>query len=169
MKLTQLFLEELETEAAGTRRALERVPEGRPDWKPHEKSMPLGYLASLCATMPGWIDLMINKDEWDIQLSNDGKFKPVAWSTREDLLRMFDESLAKGRAALENTTEEHLMKNWRFLVGGHVATDLPRYVMIRDSVFNHLAHHRGQLTVYLRLNEAMVPAIYGPSADERYF
>ena len=169
MKLTQLFLEELETEAAGTRRALERVPEGRADWKPHEKSMALGYLASLCATMPGWIDLMINKDEWDIQLSNDGKFKPALWSTREDLLRIFDEALAKGKAALESTTDEHLIKNWRFLAGGHVVTDLPRYVMIRDSVFNHLAHHRGQLTVYLRLNKAMVPAIYGPSADERYF
>lgn len=169
MKLIDLFLGELETEAAGTRRVLERVPSGRNSWKPHEKSMELGYLASLCATMPAWIDLMVNRDELDIQAPDNTKFKPQSWATSSDLVRMLDESVAEARAALLNTTEEHLMLRWRFVVGGHVVSENPRYVMIRDAVFNHLAHHRGQLTVYLRLNDAPVPAIYGPSADEKGF
>jgi uncharacterized damage-inducible protein DinB len=169
MKLTDLFLSELEQEAVGTRRALERVPEGRNDWKPHEKSMPLGYLAALVATMPAWIDLMVNRDEFDVQSPAGEGFKPRTWSTNSELLQLLDESVAKARTALLNTTEEHLMTRWRFVAGGRVVSEQPRYIMIRDSVLNHLAHHRGQLTVYLRLNEAPVPAIYGPSADERGF
>ncbi len=169
MKLTDLFLGELETEAVGTRRALERVPAGRNTWKPHEKSMELGYLASLCATMPGWIEMMVNQDGFDIQREGAEKFKPRVWSTASDLVRMLDASVAEARKALLNTTEEHLMKPWRFVAGGRVLSENPRYVMIRDTVFNHLAHHRGQLTVYLRLNEAPVPAIYCPSADEKDF
>jgi uncharacterized damage-inducible protein DinB len=169
MKLTDLFLGELETEAVGTRRVLERVPTGHNDWKPHAKSMELGYLASLCATMPGWIAMMVNQDELDIQAPGAAKFKPQPWSTGSDLVRMLDDSVAEARAALLNTTEEHLMTRWRFVVAGKVASENPRYVMIRDAVFNHLAHHRGQLTVYLRLNDALVPAIYGPSADEKGF
>jgi uncharacterized damage-inducible protein DinB len=169
MKLTDLFLGELETEAVGTRRVLENVPAGRNSWKPHEKSMELGYLASLCATMPAWIGFMVNRDELDVQSADSAKFWPQPWSTGADLVRMLDESVAEARAALLGTTEEHLMTRWRFMVGGKVASENPRYVMIRDAVFNHLAHHRGQLTVYLRLNEALVPAIYGPSADEKGF
>lgn len=169
MKLTDLFLGELETEAVGTRRTLERVPSGHNSWKPHEKSMELGYLASLCATMPAWIEMMIHRDELDIQSAEGVKFKPQPWSTGADLVKMLDESVAEARRALLNTTEEHLMKPWRFVVAGNVVSENPRYVMIRDAVFNHLAHHRGQLTVYLRLNNAPVPAIYGPSADEKGF
>lgn len=169
MKLTDLFLGELETEAVGTRRTLERVPAGHNTWKPHEKSMELGYLASLCATMPAWIEMMINRDELDIQAAEGVKFKPQPWSTSADLVRMLDESVTEARRALLKTTEEHLMKPWRFVVAGNVISENPRYVMIRDAVFNHLAHHRGQLTVYLRLKDAPVPAIYGPSADEKNF
>ena len=169
MKMTDLFLADLEREAASTRRALERVPEGRGDWKPHEKSMPLGYLATLVATMFGWIDLMVNQDELDMTPKDAPRFRPKELQTNGELLTAFDESVAKARKALENTTDEHLLTTWKFLVGGHVASENPRHIMIRDSVFSHLAHHRGQLTVYLRLNGAAVPAIYGPSADERPF
>jgi uncharacterized damage-inducible protein DinB len=166
MKITDFFLAELEREAAGTRRVLERVPEGRNDWKPHAKSMALGYLAALVATMPSWIDFMINQDQLDIQAPDSAKFKPREMSTSRELVQALDESVAKARAALTSTRDEHLMTLWRFVVGGHVASEQPRHIMIQDAVFNHLAHHRGQLTVYLRLNDAPVPAIYGPSADE---
>jgi uncharacterized damage-inducible protein DinB len=169
MKLADLFLGELEQETIGTRRVLERVPAGRNDWKPHEKSMPLGYLASLVAFMPGWIDFMVNRDELDLQAPGNAKFKPGEWSATGDLIRMLDDSVATARAALANATDEHLLLPWRFSMGGRAVSEQPRYVMIRDTMFNHWAHHRGQSTVYLRLNDAVVPAIYGPSADEKGF
>ena len=169
MQLTEMFLAELVREAASTRRALERVPEGRNDWKPHQKSMPLGYLATLVATILGWIDFMVNEDQLDMTPKGDSKYKQKDLTTTSELLAALDESVAKARKALENTTDEHLMKTWRFVVGGHVASENPRHIMIRDAVFSHLAHHRGQLTVYLRFNEVAVPAIYGPSADEGHF
>jgi len=168
MKMTELFSAELEREAVGTRSVLERVPEGRYDWKPHEKSMLLGYLATLVATMPAWIAMTIKNDDWDLKPAGGPRPQPQP-RTRKELLQAFEESLAAGREALANTSDEHLMKPWRLLVGGRVVAEQPRHIMLRDSVFNHLAHHRGQLTVYLRLNEASVPAIYGPSADEGRF
>jgi uncharacterized damage-inducible protein DinB len=166
MKMTEMFLAELEREAAGTRSALARVPEGHNDWKPHAKSMPLGYLAALVATMPAWIDAMVKLDQFDMRGPEAEKFKPAEWRTRSELTAMFDASLAHARQALSSTSDDHLLTPWKFVVAGHVMSENPRHIMIRDSVLSHLAHHRGQLTVYLRLNEASVPAIYGPSADE---
>ena len=167
MKLTDLFLAQLEREAEGTRHALERVPEGRNDWRPHEKSMPLGYLAALVARMPGWIAMTISSDELVLGSDAGSKFTPKALSTRAELLQSLNESVAEAREALKSTTDEHLLKPWRFIAGGQVMSEDPRYIVLTDVVFSHLAHHRGQLTVYLRLNQAPVPAIYGPSADER--
>lgn len=169
MKMAEMFLGELDRESGGTWRALERVPEGRNDWKPHEKSMALGYLAGLVASMPGWIPMMVNLDQMDIASPEGAKYKPQAWVSNKDLVRLLDQSLAEAREALKNATDEHLMKPWKFVVGGHVVAEQPRYIMIRDSVLNHMAHHRGQLTVYLRLCGAPVPAVYGPSADEGGF
>jgi uncharacterized damage-inducible protein DinB len=169
VKLTDLFKEELEREAASTRRTLERVPEGQNDWKPHPKSMELGYLAALVATMPSWVISMVKQDAFDMRSPEAEKFKPLEWNTRQELIAALDASVAGAREALSNTTDEHLLTPWKFLVGGHVVNESPRHIMIRESVFSHLAHHRGQLTVYLRLNEAQVPAIYGPSADEGKF
>ena len=166
MKLTEFFLNELEREAASTRMALQRVPEGCNDWKPHPRSMPLGYLASLCATMPSWIISMVKQDEFDMRSEAAAKFKPLEWSSRTELMAAHDRCVAQAREALENTSDDHLQTPWKFLVAGKVVNESPRHVMIADSVFSHLAHHRGQLTVYLRLNEASVPAMYGPSADE---
>ncbi len=166
MKLTEFFLEQLEREAASTRLALQRVPEGHNDWKPHDKSMPLGYLASLVATMLGWITSMVNLDEFDLKSPEAARFKPLDWRTRQELIAALDAMVAESREALQKTTDEYLMSKWKFGVGGYVISENPRHLMITDSVFSHLAHHRGQLTVYLRLNEATVPALYGPSADE---
>jgi uncharacterized damage-inducible protein DinB len=169
MKLTELFSAEMEREAAATRRTLERVPEGRYDWKPHEKSMPLGYLATLVATMPSWVAMIVNQDELDLSPPGGSEQKPPELRTARELVEAHAESVAKGMAALAGTTDEHLMTPWRFMAGGKVVSEQPRHVMIRDAVLSHLAHHRGQLTVYLRLNDAPVPSIYGPSADERPF
>jgi uncharacterized damage-inducible protein DinB len=168
MKMTELFAAQLEREAVGTRRAVERVPEGRPDWKPHPKSMPLGYLSTLVATMPGWVAMAIEKDELDLSPPGGASPSPKVMSTNAELLKAFDESLAKSRAALAATTDGHLMTPWKLLVGGRVVMEQPRYVVLGDA-FTHLAHHRGQLTVYLRLNDVAVPAIYGPSADDQRF
>ena len=168
MKITELLLEELDREAEGIRKTLERVPEGKNDWRPHEKSMPLGALATIVANIPAWLDMVVNTDELDINPPGGSKYRPPAWKTRRDLLNQFEASLKKGREVLQNTTDEHLLNTkWRMLSGGKPMSEQTRYVAIRDGVLNHLAHHRGQLTVYLRLNGAMVPAIYGPSADEK--
>jgi uncharacterized damage-inducible protein DinB len=169
MKLNELFLAELEREIPRTRRALEQVPVGRHDWTPHPKSMPLGYLAALVATLPSWIVFTINQDELDIRPVGKEPYKMPEWSTTADLLQMFDDGVAQARQALRDTTDEHLMRPWRFVVSGRVMSEDPRHIVLRDTVMSHLAHHRGQLTVYLRLNEKPVPAIYGPSADERPF
>jgi uncharacterized damage-inducible protein DinB len=166
--MTEFFLAQLERESVGNRRALERVPEGRPDWKPHEKSMPLGYLSTLVATMPSWIAMTITQDELDLSPPGGSKYQPPSTSTTRELLQALDDSLAQARQALKKTTDAHLMTHWRLLVAGNVVMEAPRHVVIRDT-FAHLAHHRGQLTVYLRLNGAPVPAIYGPSADDSTF
>jgi uncharacterized damage-inducible protein DinB len=168
MNSSDVFLSLLEREADASRRVLERVPTGRPDWKPHEKSMPLGYLASLVATMPSWIAMAITQDELDLAPPGGGSPPRHSWSTTQDLVRLLDESVAKAVAALRGTSEGHLLTPWRLLVAGKVVMEQPRHVVIADT-FTHQAHHRGQLTVYLRLNDAAVPAIYGPSADEPTF
>lgn len=169
MKLTDFFVGELDREGPLTRRALEAVPEGRDDWKPHAKSMPLGRLAGLVAMMPSWLSMMIEKDEFDLKPPPGTKSQfQRELKTRKDLVQALEEGVAGARKAFQGTNEEHLMKPWRLLVAGHVVAEHPRYVMIQDSI-NHLAHHRGQLTVYLRLNDVPVPAIYGPSADDQRF
>jgi uncharacterized damage-inducible protein DinB len=163
MLLKKFFLEQLEREAAASRKAIERTPEGENGWKPHERSMELGYLAALVATMPGWPALMVEMDELDV---NNPTFRTKPGASRADLLRQLDEGLERSRKALESTTEAHLNTTWRLKMGDQVLTEGPRYAMIANGALSHLAHHRGQLTVYLRLKEAKVPAIYGPSADE---
>jgi len=166
--IAELLLAELEREANGTRRTLERVPEGRDDWKPHEKSMPLGYLASLVATIPAWTVSMITQDGLDLKAP--GELQPRGPQTNRELLEAFDNAMVKAREAFATATDEHLTTtSWRLLVGGHVVSEQPRYIAIRDGAFNHLVHHRAQLTVYLRLNDIPVPSLYGPSADERVF
>ena len=166
--ITELLSAELDREAAGTRRALERVPEGKNDWKPHEKSMELGYLAGLVATMPSWVAAIIKQDSLD--LGAPGEYGSGAFETTEQLLQAFDKAVAQAREALAATTDEHLLTtSWQLIVQGKVVLEQTRYEAIRDSTLNHLAHHRGQLTVYLRLNDAPVPSLYGPTADEPGF
>jgi uncharacterized damage-inducible protein DinB len=166
MNLTQLFLDELDREAPRTRRAVERVPSGRDDWKPHSKSMPLGRLAGLVASMPSWVTLIIQQDELDLTPPGGGQYQQPS---TDQLAVTLDQHVAKARESLLTTNDQFLLTtNWRLKAGGHVVMDQPRHVVLRDTL-NHLAHHRGQLTVYLRLLDQPVPAIYGPSADDQQF
>jgi uncharacterized damage-inducible protein DinB len=129
--------------------------------------MPLGYLATLVARMPSWFTMMIRQDDFDLNPTG-GSSRAQELRTNRELLEVFDKSVVDAREALASTTDDHLMKNWRLLVAGRVVADKPRLVNVSDT-FGHLAHHRGQLTVYLRLLGVPVPAIYGPSADEARF
>lgn len=168
MKLTELLLAEFEREVERSRRALEQVPEGNYDWKPHDKSMIFGYLADLVATMPSWIAMAVTRDEHDLAPADGSNAERARNETSDALLKALDKAAADVRAALEQTTEEHLLTSWRLLVRGQVVIETPRHVMIQDTL-NHWAHHRGQMTVYLRLLGAKVPALYGPSADDNQF
>ncbi len=168
MKLAEFFLAELDREVERSRRALEKVPEGKYDWKPHEKSMIFGYLANMVATIPTWIAMEITQDELDVAPAEGSKMEQKRMDTSGALLEALDKAAADARSAFEKTTEEHLMTPWRLLARGQVVMEAPRHVMIQDTI-NHWAHHRGQMTVYLRLMGAKVPALYGPSADDNQF
>lgn len=167
MKLTDLFLAELDREANRTRSALEQVPLGRDDWKPHAKSMPLARLAGLIASMPSWVTLVIEQEELNLTPApGQGQYQQPATDT---LVETLDKGVAKARESLKTTNDDFLFTTkWRLLAGGQVALNELRHIVLRDTL-NHLAHHRGQLTVYLRLLEQKVPAIYGPSADDQRF
>ena len=168
MQITDLFAAELDRETARSRRALENLPEGKSDWKPHEKSMAFGYLANLVAIMPTWIAMMLRQDELDIAPPGGSSRKWPNPKTRAEYLAALDSAASEANQALRETSEAHLLTSWRLLAGGKVVSEHPRHEMIRDTI-NHWAHHRGQMTVYLRLMGATVPALYGPSADDSRF
>ena len=167
MKLTELFLSELDREVERSRRALQEVPAGKYDWKPHDKSMVFGYLADMVANIPTWIAMEITQAELDVAPATPSR-QPERMETSDALLQALDKAAAAARSALEGTTDEHLMTPWKLLARGQVVIEMARHVMIRDTI-NHWAHHRGQMTVYLRLMGAKVPALYGPSADDKRF
>jgi uncharacterized damage-inducible protein DinB len=166
MTLPEYFAAQLDAEAPKTRRVLERVPAGKDDWKPHDKSMPFGRLAMLVAQMPSWFDLIVNKDDLDLTAGGNVNQQPLR--TAADLVKAHDEAAASARKTLKGTNDAHLAKHWKLIAGGRVVADQPREIVIRDT-FMHLSHHRAQLTVYLRLLGQPVPAIYGPSADDQTF
>ena len=168
MKIKDFLLGELEREVARSRAVLEQVPAGKHDWKPHDKSMIFGYLANMVATIPTWITMQINQAELDVAPADGGKMEQKRMDESQELLQALDKASADARIAFKNTSDEHLKTNWRLLARGQVVLEAPRYEMIQDT-FNHWAHHRGQMTVYLRLMGARVPAIYGPSADDKQF
>jgi len=167
MEMIKLFLSELEREAKRSRRALEMVPPNQRSWKPHEKSMEFGYLADIVATIPTWFTMMIRQDELDVAPKGARPERPQPKNSAE-YVALLDQSVSQAREALESTTEAHLQTTWKLLAAGNVVSESPRHEMLRDTM-NHWAHHRGQMTVYLRLLGATVPALYGPSADDKSF
>jgi len=168
MKLTEFFREELDREVERSRKALENVPDGKYQWKPHERSMIFGYLADMVATIPTWITMEINRDELDIAPAEGQGTKKAQKETKADLIKALDESAAEARDALAKTTDDHLETTWKLLARGNVVWEGSRREMIQDTI-NHWVHHRGQMTVYLRLMGEKVPALYGPSADDQSF
>ena len=165
MSISQGLLPEFDQEMAGTRKSLERVPEGKTEWQPHPKSMTLGRLAGHLAELPNWVVETIKRDE----LSLDGQYTPFISSSPKELLAMFDAKVAEARALIASASDADLMKPWTLKVRGQTAFTMPKIAVLRGMVMNHIIHHRGQLTVYLRLNDVPVPSLYGPSADERPF
>ena len=168
MRMTEWFLVELESEAAKSRRVLEQVPTGKREWKPHERSMELGYLSELVANIPSWVGMAITMNELDIAPKAGPQNRPTPSNTSAELVAALDKAVAQAREALQKTTDAHLETPWRLLASGNLALEQPRQQVIRDT-FLHSAHHRGQMTVYLRLLGSKVPSVYGPTADDRSF
>ena len=168
MNVKDFLLAELNREVERSRRALEQVPEGKSDWKPHEKSMAFGYLANMVATIPMWITMQLTQPELDIAPKDGGKFEMKPLNTSAEYIEALDKAAAGAREAFNEANDDDLKTNWQLKAGGKVVAEAPRYEMIQDSLL-HLAHHRGQMTVYLRLMGAKVAAIYGPSADDKEF
>jgi uncharacterized damage-inducible protein DinB len=163
-----LLLAALNREVERSRRALSEAPKGKYDWKPHEKSMIFGYLANMVATIPTWVAMQINQDELDVAPADGGQMKPERLDGSADLLKALDKAAESARAAFQGTSDEHLNTDWKLLVRGKVVLQAPRHEMIEDTL-SHWSHHRGQMTVYLRLMGHKVPAIFGPSADDNQF
>ncbi len=157
-----MMLPEFEHEAALTRRTLERVPFDRADWKPHEKSMSVKELAVHLADIPNWVDVTVNQDVFEM----DGPYQPPQAETVEQLLEVFDRSVASAREILAGADGPTLMGTWTMKQDGQEVLSMPKVAVLRGFVMNHTIHHRAQLGVYLRLLDRPVPATYGPSADE---
>ena len=166
MTIAQAMLGEFEQEMQNTRKVLERVPEGKWNWKPHDKSGTIGWLAGHVATLPGWAAMTIQTEELDYAPVNGPSYQPPKTDNRKELLEVFEKNVADARAALSTASDQEMMKNWTLLAGGQTIFAMPRVACIRGMVFNHLIHHRAQLTVYLRLLDVPVPGLYGSSADE---
>jgi len=166
MKISEMLLPEFDMEMANTRKTLERIPDGKFDWKPHTKSMALGRLAGHLAEIPGWVNEAINRSELDLAPPGAPPFEPAVLKNRAEVLSLFDKNVSTARNSIVGSTNEHLFANWSLLMGGKTMMTMPRTAVLRSFVMNHAIHHRAQLGVYLRLNDIAVPSIYGPSADE---
>ncbi len=169
MSLSQALLPEFDQEMGSTRKTLERVPEDKFDWKPHEKSTTMGGLATHIANLPSWAGRSLKQDEFDLAPPGQPPMRIEPASSREALLATFDQNVAEARAVIAGASDEYFMKPWTLLQGGKTIFTLPRVAVLRSFVMNHMIHHRAQLGVYLRLNDVPVPSVYGPSADESPF
>jgi uncharacterized damage-inducible protein DinB len=166
MSIADSLLPEYDHELATTRRVLERVPEAEFGWKPHPKSMTLGQLAGHVASIPFWLSATLDTPFYDVMAGDrEATLEPPA--SRSEMLRQFDEKVRKARASLANASDAEMMAPWSLKQGGTVIFSMPRVAAVRSFVMNHMIHHRGQLSVYLRLKDVPVPPIYGPSADEQ--
>ena len=166
MTIGQSMLPEFDEEIKNTRKVLERVPDDRWGWKPHEKSGTMGWLAGHVGTVPEWIAMTINTEELDYAPVDGPSYEPPKITNRKELLDAFDKGSAEARAALASVSDQEIVKGWKLLAGGKEIFTLPRVACIRGMCMNHLIHHRAQLTVYFRLVGVPVPGLYGPSADE---
>ena len=161
--LNQPFIQELKHEAASTKKMLERIPGDKFDWKPHEKSRTVAELASHVADLPGFLNGILAQDELDFAK---GDYKVYVTETPGELMNLFQEKIDEVLQTLQNTSDERMLADFTLRSGDHVIATVPRIVAVRSMGLNHIVHHRGQLSVYLRLLDIPVPGMYGPSADE---
>jgi uncharacterized damage-inducible protein DinB len=169
MSLSQSLLPEFDHEMANTRKELERVPESKLSWKPHPKSGSMGWLAGHLANLPSWAVFTLNQDSLDISPDGAAPTPQPEPKSQKELLATFDKNVSEARAAIAGADDATLLKPWSLLKTKQVLMTMPKIAVLRGFVMNHTIHHRGQLGVYLRLNDVPVPAIYGPSADENIF
>ena len=169
MGLSDALLPEFDNEMANTRKTLERVPDGKSDWKPHEKSTAMGGLATHLSNLPTWAVYTIDQDSLDLAPGGKPLAPPELAKSQAELLATFDTNVEKARAAIAGASDAELFKPWALMSNGNTLLTLPKIAVLRSFVMNHLIHHRAQLGVYLRLNDIPVPSIYGPSADESPF
>ncbi len=166
MTIGQSMLGEFDQEMENTRKVLERVPDDRWNWKPHDKSGTVGWLAGHIASLPGWAALVVQSAQFDYAPVGGPSYQPPQISNRKEALAVFEKSVADTRAALASVSDQKMLEDWTLLAGGQTIFTMPRVACIRGMVFNHLIHHRAQFTVYFRLMDVAVPGLYGPSADE---
>jgi uncharacterized damage-inducible protein DinB len=164
MAMIDAVLMEMEQEAQATRRLLERVPEDKLTWKPHAKSYSLGQIALHVAQLPGGVSTMASKEVYELP-----QFQQKEAETSVEILQTFERSLSTAREVLSQMDDQRLMGTWTLQNKGQVLMSLPRAALLRSIMLNHYYHHRGQLVVYLRLLNVLIPSIYGPSADENPF
>lgn len=164
MNIIDPILMEFTHEAGITRRLLERVPDEQLGWKPHEKSMSMGRLASHIAEIPTFVAAILGQDE----LILPGSYTPLNAGSTAEILEAFDKNVAMATEMMQGQSNERLMQPWRLKKGEHVVFEMPRIGVIRGLVLNHSVHHRGQLSVYVRMHDVPLPSIYGPSADEPF-
>jgi uncharacterized damage-inducible protein DinB len=161
MKISEMLLPEFDQEMANTRKILDCVPDDKFTWQPHAKSMTLGRLASHVAELSSWGQVVIDQDKLELTPG----MKPFSAESKAGLLEALDKNAAATRAAIAGASDEQLGKVWAFIYAGHTVFEMPRTVVLRNMVMSHIIHHRGQLSVYLRLLDVPIPGMYGPSAD----
>ena len=167
MSLSSALLPEFDQEMAKTRTTLERTPGDKFDWKPHEKSFSFMEMANHLARLPGWGAATLKTESMEMDPEKGGYDPPPPAETPEGVLADFDRNVSELREALGEAGDEELMKPWTLIYGGEEIFTMPRLAVLRGVILNHMIHHRGQFTVYLRLNDLPLPALYGPSADEQ--
>ena len=167
MAIAESILPEFDIEMASTRKTLERIPDDKLDWKAHDKSNTIGWVACHLAEIVGWVEGTLTQDTWDINPKDGEPYQGVQLKSRQEILDLFDTNVATARQRIANTPDEEFAKSWSLLSAGEPLITMPKLGVIRTWVLNHSIHHRGHLCVYLRLNDIPVPALYGPSGDEQ--
>jgi len=167
MTIGQALLPEFDQEMASTRKTLELLPDNQWNWKLHEKCGTVGWYGLHLATMPGWATMTLNTEEFDYAPVGGHSYQPPKLENRQQVLAEFDKGVAEARGAIAKASDADLLKNWSLLAGGKTIFTMPRVACLRTMVFNHIIHHRGQLTMYYRLLGIPVPGLYGPSADDK--
>lgn len=168
MPINQSFLGELEREVQVTRKVIERIPDDKLGWKPHEKSMTAGSLASHIAEMYSWGTVTMKVDELDLAPVDGPKWEPFQGKSTAEIVTRLEANFTAAKEAISSATDDQdWMKMWTLKMGGQIMFSMPRVACMRGMIMNHIVHHRGQLSVYLRMLDIAVPSIYGPSADEK--